>query len=80
MSVFSSRTISRGQRHRLLDDNIGGELIPNRLNHALQINASLVDLLIKITVGMFIFRRGMEQNTGLGLHAIFSGDHQDGPI
>ena len=34
----------RGQRHRLLDDNIGGELIPNRLNHALQINASLVDL------------------------------------
>ena len=27
-----------------------------------------------------IFPQGMEQNTGLGLHAIFSGDHQDGPI
>ena len=26
------------------------------------------------------FPQGMEQNTGLGLHAIFSGDHQDGPI
>ena len=22
----------------------------------------------------------MEQNTGLGLHAIFSGEHQDGPV
>ena len=47
----------RGQRHRLLDDNIGGELIPNRLNHALQINASLVDLVDKDNGGMFIFRR-----------------------
>ena len=47
----------RGQRHRLLDDNIGGELIPNRLNHALQIAPAWSILLIKITVGMFIFRR-----------------------
>ena len=37
----------RGQRHRLLDDNIDGELIPNRLIHALQINASLVDFVDK---------------------------------
>ena len=70
----------RGQRHRLLDDNIGGELIPNRLNHALQINASLVDLVDKDNGGNVHFPQGMEQNTGLGLHAIFSGDHQDGPI
>ena len=26
------------------------------------------------------FPQGMEQNTGLGLHAIFSGDHKDGTI
>ncbi len=62
------------------DDNIGGELIPNRLNHALQINASLVDLVDKDNGGNVHFPQGMEQNTGLGLHAIFSGDHQDGPI
>ena len=38
-----NRKIKTGQ----IDDNIGGELIPNRLNHALQINASLVDLVDK---------------------------------
>ena len=79
MSVFSSRTIS-GDSDTVCDDNISGELIPNRLNHALQINASLVDLVDKDNGGNVHFPRGMEQNTGLGLHAIFSGDHQDGPI
>ena len=79
MSVFSLQDYFRGQRHRLLDDNIGGELIPNRLNHALQINASLVDLVDKDNGGNVHFPQGMEQNTGLGLHAIFSGDHQEAP-
>ena len=39
-----------------LDDNIGGELIPNRLNHALQINASLVDLVDKDNGGKMCIR------------------------
>jgi translation elongation factor EF-G len=42
--------------------------------------ASLVDLVDKDNGGNVHFPQGMEQNTGLGLHAIFSGDHQDGPI
>jgi hypothetical protein len=67
MSVFFLQDYFRGQRHRLLDDNIGGELIPNRLNHALQINASLVDLVDKDNGGNVHFPQGMEQNTGLGL-------------
>ena len=68
MSVFSSRTIS-GDSDTVCDDNIGGELIPNRLNHALQINASRSILLIKITVGMFISAgHGTEYGSGPARH------------
>ena len=42
---------------------ISAELIPNRLNHALQINASLVDLVDKDNGGNVHFPQGMEQNT-----------------
>ncbi len=57
MSVFSSRTISGDSDTVCLMIISAGELIPNRLIHALQINASLVDLIDKDNGGMSIFRR-----------------------
>ncbi len=49
----------------LLDDNIGGELILNRPNHASANQRRLVDLVDKDNGGNVHFPQGMEQNTGL---------------
>ena len=50
-------------------------------DYGVETAGDLMSLLVRLEDSFeMCIRDSMEQNTGLGLHTIFSGDHQDGPI